>query len=72
MSLFNRNLHFIKRVVYNSNVNRVKFHRNKQIYQLINKRKIHSFYSGGPEGNGPNLLYMFIMAATAYYVVKKK
>jgi hypothetical protein len=72
MSLFNRNINFIKRVVYNSNVNREKFHKNKKIFQLINKRKLHSFYSGGPQGDGPDLLYIFIIAATAYFIVKKR
>ena len=71
MSLFNRNLNFIKGVVYNSNVNREKFQKNKQKFQLINKRKLHSFYSGGPQDNGPDLLYIFIMAATVYFIVKK-
>ena len=72
MSLFNRNINFIKRVVYNSHVNREKFCKNKKNYQLINKRKLHSFYSGGPQGDGPDLLYMFIMAATVYFIVKKR
>lgn len=73
MSLFNRNLIFIKRVVYNSNVNREKFNKNKKIFQLINNRKLHSFSGGpGPQGDGPNLLYMGILGAVAYFVVKKK
>ena len=71
MSLFNRNLNFIKGVVYNSNVNREKFKKHKQKFQLINKKKLHSFYSGGPQGDGPDILYIFILAATAYFVVKK-
>ena len=73
MSLFNRNLNFIKRVVYNSNVNRVKFRKNNQNYQLYNKKKIHTFSDGpGPQGDGPNLLYMGILAAVTYFVVKKR
>jgi hypothetical protein len=72
MSLFNRNLNFVRRVIYNSNVNRDKFRINKQNYQIYNKRKIHSFSGGGPQGSGPNLLYMSILAAVAYLVIKKK
>ena len=73
MSLFNRNLHFIKRVVYNPNVNREKFRKNKQNYQLYNKSKIHSFTGGdGPQGNGPNLLLMFLFGSVAYLVSKKR
>jgi hypothetical protein len=73
MSLFNRNLQFIKRVVYNPNVNREKFCKNKQNYQMYNKKKIHTFSGGGgPQGNGPNLLYMGILGAVAYYIVKKR
>ena len=73
MSLFNRNLQFIKRVIYNSNVNRDKFRINKQNYQMYNKKKIHTFSGGpGPQDNGPNLLYMGILAAVAYCIVKKK
>lgn len=71
MSLFNRNLHFIKRVIYNPNVNRDKFIKNNKNFQLINKRKFYSFYGGGPQGDGPDILYIFILAATAYFVVKK-
>jgi len=72
MSLFNRNLQFIKRVAYNPNINREKFRKNKQNYQIYNK-KFHTF-SGGPQpqGNGPNLLYMGILAAVAYFIVKKR
>jgi hypothetical protein len=73
MSLFNRNLNFIKKVVYNPNVNRDKFRKNKQKYQMYNKRKMHTFSGGpGPQGDGPNLLYMGILAAVAYFVVKKR
>jgi hypothetical protein len=73
MSLFNRNLHFIKRVVYNFNVNREKFRKNKQNYQIINKRKNHSFTGGpGPQGSGPNLLFMVILGSVAYLVSKKR
>ena len=73
MSLFNRNLQFIKRVVYNPNVNREKFRKNKQNYQMYNKKKIHTFSGGpGPQGNGPNLLYMGILGAVAYCIVKKR
>ena len=73
MSLFNKNLNFINRVVYNYHVNRYKFRKNKQNYQLYNKKKFHSFLNGpGPQGDGPDLLYMFIFAVTAYFVVKKK
>ena len=73
MSLFNRNLNFIKRFIYNPNVNREKFRKNKQNYQMYNKRKIHTFSDGGgPPENGPNLLYMCIVGTVAYLVVKKK
>ena len=75
MSLFNRNLQFIKRVIYNSNVNRDKFRINKQHYQMYNKKKIHTFSGGpGPQGGGPepNLFYMGILGAVAYCIVKKR
>jgi len=73
MSLLNRNLHFIKRVVYNPNVNRDKFRKNKQKFQIINKRKIHSFTGGdGPQGSGPNLLLMIMFGSVAYLVSKKR
>ena len=73
MRLFNRNLNFVRRVIYNSNVNREKFSINKQNYQFYNKRKIHTFSGGpGPQGNGPNLFYMGILGAVAYCIVKKR
>jgi hypothetical protein len=40
---------------------------------MYNKKKIHTFSGGpGPQDNGPNLLYMGILAAVAYCIVKKK
>ncbi len=69
MSLFNRNLYFVKRVVFNSNVNREKFRRNKQNFQK--HRKFHTFLNG-PQGEGPdNLLHIFMFLAAAYFVSKK-
>jgi hypothetical protein len=72
--MYNRSTYFIKKVIYNANVNRYKFQINRQKKCfMIAKRRFHSFHSfpGGPQGDGPELLLMFIMATTAYILIKK-
>ena len=67
---------YLKRIVYNSKLNREKFIMNKKKKNVINSQQIKKFctYSKNPNNNpqDPNINYIFMimMALTGYYVNK--
>jgi len=67
---------YLKRIVYNSKLNREKFIINKKKKNVINSQQIKKFctYSKNPNNNphDPNINYIFMimMALTGYYVNK--
>jgi len=67
---------YLKRIVYNSNLNREKFIINKKKKNVMNSQQIKKFctYSKNPNNNprNPNINYIFmIMMALSGYCVNK-
>jgi hypothetical protein len=69
--MFNRNLNFVRKNVFNSKINRSNFRINKYKYNIQPHKNFYAFPGGSPNGNEPEYLFVIILGITTYYILKK-